>query len=95
MTIIKDDLVSFEATVIKFTAEKSILAWIYGFNEATAALGNSTFAKVKAAYSEKYNSISIIEAGKVASWIETPRTSGRSATAPVRTTSPGSTSTSS
>ncbi len=73
MTIIKDDLVSFEATVIKFTAEKSILAWIYGFNEATAALGNSTFAKVKAAYSEKYNSISIKDAGKVASWIETSK----------------------
>jgi len=73
MTIIKDDLVSWEATAIQFTAEKSVLAWIYGFNEATDALGNSTFAKVKAAYSEKYNSISIKNAGSVASWIETSK----------------------
>jgi len=73
MTIIKDDLVSWEATAITFTAEKSVLAWIYGFNEATAALGNSTFAKVKAAYSEKYNSISIKDGGKVAAWMETSK----------------------
>ena len=73
MTIIKDDLVSFEATAITFTAEKSILAWIYGFNEATKALGNSVFAAVKAKYSEKFNSISITNAGKVAAWMETSK----------------------
>jgi len=70
LTVIDDDLVTFKTTSISFKAEDNISAWIYGFNAATKALGNSIFAKVKVTYAMGYVSVSYGDSGNTACWVK-------------------------
>ena len=71
LCIIDDDLVSVEIQTIEFSAENNESAWIFGFNQATKALGNSIFSKVKASKSF-WGGVSIDYAGisSTASWVK-------------------------
>lgn len=70
LTVVANDLVSIEVQSIEFKAENNYAAWVFAFNQATKALGNSIFAKVNAAYFDGYIMISYGENANTASWVK-------------------------
>ena len=70
LTLIKDDLVSWEATAITFSAAQEPVAWCYAFNQATKALGNDVFADCKVYYEASTNYIGVDFDGMTATWVK-------------------------
>ena len=70
LTIIEDDLVSWKATAITFSAAKEPVAWCYAFNQATKALGNSVFADCKVEYFAATDYIGVDFDGMTATWVK-------------------------
>ncbi len=70
LTIIDDNLTDFRTEMIEFKAENDCAAWIYGFNAATDALGDSIFANVKAVMYGTFLGIGYGENGNTAAWVK-------------------------